>query len=100
MTDEVHALELQRVKELLYRIDQELEIARPDVLRGAAVTGQLERVDDVVGRQGGSNEQPVVEIATEPVQKHDRLAGVPLSEVAQRSCGHPHGLSCGTGVLL
>ena len=79
MADEVHALELQRVQELLYRIDQELEIARPDVLRGAAVAGQLERVDDVVGRQGGSNEQPVVEIATKPVQEHDRLAGLPLS---------------------
>ena len=47
MPDEVHALELEAVEELLHGIDEEVDVAGAHVLRRAAVAGKLERVDGV-----------------------------------------------------
>jgi hypothetical protein len=63
------------------------------------VPGKVERVDGVVGCQGGSGEQPVVEIATEAVDEHDGLAALALTQVSQRPGCHLDSLRRSGGVL-
>ena len=74
MPDEIDALELEPVQELLRRIRQRIERGIGDRLRRTAMAWQVERVDRPGIGDGVDVEKPVVEVAAEAVDQHDRIA--------------------------
>ena len=73
---------------------------RAHVLGRAAVARQLERVHRVALGQRRRREEPVVEVAAEAVQEHDRRRRLALAQEAQGPGGDRDGLRRGPGVLL
>ncbi len=100
MPGEVRALDALAVEELADGADQQRDIAVARLLDRAAVARQVERVDGAVGRQRLGVEQPVVEVAAEAVQEHERLAALALAQEPQRADADRDRLGLGARVLL
>jgi hypothetical protein len=97
---EVRALDAVAVEELAQGIDEHRDIAGAGVLHRAAVRRQVERVHRPVGRQRLGVEQPVVEVAAEAVQEHERLAALSLPHEPQRPRADRDRLGLRARVLL
>ena len=88
------------VEELAHGADQHARSPSPTSLNEPPWPGQVERVDRAVAAQRPDVEQPVVEVAAEAVQQHDRLAALALAQEAQRAAADVTVSGCGAGVLL
>jgi hypothetical protein len=96
--DEVGAGDVLAVEEPAQGGDQVRKAA--GLLGRAAVARQVERVHGAVAAQRLDVEQPVVQVAAEAVQEHDRLAALARAQEAQAQPAHRHGLRRRPGLLL
>jgi len=95
VTDEVGALHADRLQEGGRHRGKLIERAGADVLGGLPVPGQVEREDDVLFGQCLVVEEPVAEVATEPVEEEDGIAVRP--DLRYRMRRPPTSTFCGAG---
>src|SRR4051812_10676141 len=100
MPGEMGALDALAVEELPDGAHQRVDLALADLLDRAAVAGEIQREDRALRGERLGVEHPVVQVAAEAVEQHERHAALAVADEAQRTGPDRDGLGLRAGVLL